>query len=82
LDIAAVRSALDRIKEESWERLQKEAQEQAGPDLDEVIDSLTAAMGDSEEQAELKKEAALARREDLLMAKWLAGLDALASLEP
>jgi hypothetical protein len=82
LDIAAVRSALDRIKEESRERLQKEAQEQAGPDLDEVIDSLTAAMGDSEEQAELKKEAALARREDLLMAKWLAGLDALASLEP
>lgn len=82
MDIAAVRSALDRIKEESRERLQKEAQEQAGPDLDEVIDSLTAAMGDSEEQAELKKEAALARREDLLMAKWLAGLDALASLEP
>jgi hypothetical protein len=71
---------LDRLKEESRESLRKEAQ--ASPDLEEVIDSLTAAMGDSEKQQELQKQARLERREDLTMAKWLAGLDALASLEP
>jgi len=80
LDVAAVHLALDRIKAQSRERLRKEAE--ASPDLDEVIGSLTDAMGDSEEQQELEKEAHLARREDLTMAKWLAGLDALVSLEP
>jgi hypothetical protein len=79
LDVAAVKSALDEIKSRNRERLQKEAQ--ASPDLDEVIDSLTEAIGDSEVQQELQKEAHLARREDLTMAKWLAGLDALVSLE-
>ena len=80
MDVAAVHLALDRIKAQSRERLRKEAE--ASPDLDEVIGSLTDAMGDSEEQQELEKEAHLARREDLTMAKWLAGLDALVSLEP
>ncbi len=79
MDVAAVQSALGKIKEQSRERLQKEAG--SSPDLDEVIGSLTTAMGDSKEQQELQKVAHLARREDLTMAKWLAGLDALVSLE-
>jgi hypothetical protein len=79
LDVAAVESALATLKEQARERLQKEAE--ASPDLDEVIGSLTTAMGDSEEQQGLQKEAHLARREDLTVAKWLAGLDALVSLE-
>lgn len=79
MDVAAVQSALDQIKERSRERLRKEAQ--AAPDIDEMIGSLTDAIGDSETRRGLEKEAHLARREDLLMAKWLAGLDALASLE-
>lgn len=80
MDVASVQSALAKLKEQARERLQKEAQ--ASPDLDEVIGALTEAMGDSEVQQGLEKEARLARREDLIMAKWLAGLDALASLEP
>lgn len=79
MDVAAVQSALDTLKERSRERLRKEAE--ANPDLDEVIESLTTAMGDSEAQQEMQKEAHLVRREDLTMAKWLAGLDALVSLE-
>ena len=79
MDVAAVQSALATLKQRSRERLQKEAE--ATPDLDEVIESLTTAMGDSEAQQGLQKEAHLARREDLTMAKWLAGLDALVSLE-
>ena len=79
MDVAAVQSALDKLKEQSRERLQKEAK--VSPDLDEVIESLAAAMGDYEEREGLKKEAYLARREDLTLATWLAGLDALVSLE-
>jgi hypothetical protein len=79
LDVAAVQSALDQIKARSRERLQKEAE--ASPDLDEVIGSLTDALGDSEEQQELQKEAHLARRDDLMMGGWLAALDGLVSLE-
>lgn len=79
MDVAAVQSALDTLKERSRERLRKEAE--ANPDLDEVIESLTVAMGDSEAQQDLQKEAHLARREDLTVAGWLAGLDALVSLE-
>ncbi len=79
MDVAAVQSALDTLKAKSRERLRKEAE--ASPDLDEVIGSLTTAMGDSEQQQGLQKEAHLARREDLAIAKWLAGLDALVSLE-
>lgn len=82
MEIAAVQSALDRLRQRSRESLRKEAQAQPAPDLDEVIQQLTDAMGDSEEQEQLQKEACLARREELVMAKWLAGLDALASLEP
>lgn len=79
MDVAAVQSALDTLKAQSRECLQKEAE--VSPDLDEIIGSLTTAMGDSEEQQELQKKAHLARREDLIIAKWLAGLDALVSLE-
>lgn len=80
MDVAAVQSALDQIKARSRERFRKEAQ--ADPDLDEVIGSLTDAMGNSEVQRGLEKKAYLERREDLTMAGWLAALDALVSLEP
>jgi len=79
LDVAAVQSVLDRIKVESRERLLKEAE--VSPDLDEIIGSLTDAVEDSDKQLALQKVAYLARRNDLVMAKWLAGLDALISLE-
>ncbi len=79
MDVAAVQSALDVLKARSRARLQKEAE--TSPDLDEVIESLTTAMGDSEEQQGLQKEAHLVHQEDLTIAKWLAGLDALVSLE-
>ena len=48
-------------------------------ELDGVISKLSSAIGDAEEQEGLKKEAYLRRRSNLLVAKVLAGIDALAS---
>jgi hypothetical protein len=66
--------------------MQKQASEEAplkpvSEQIDELVTQLSGAMGDGEKREQLQKRAFEERRERVIIAKVLAGLDALAHQE-
>lgn len=74
MDVSRIQRALAEMR--------KQAGENKVPDAGasgELIDDITAAIGDVQKQADLNKAAYLRHRSNVLVAKALAGIDALAS---
>jgi len=75
MNVATVQRALAELQKQASETSKKAPA--AG--VDDLIDALTEKIGDTDAQEGIKKEAYLRRRSNLLMAKMLAGVDALVS---
>lgn len=78
LTVTAIKQALaDMQKQASEVPRDKPVTEQ----IDELVSGLTGAIGDGEMQEQLQKQAFEDRREKVIIAKVLAGLDALTHQE-
>lgn len=79
MNLAAIQNALASMKKEAGERRLEEAAR--APDLQGLIEALSARAESPGEALELQKAALMRRRSNLMVAKVLAGLDGLASQE-
>lgn len=74
MDVTRIQQALAELRKVAGEKKVPDAGS-AG----ELVDDITAAIGDVQKQADLNKTAFLRHRSNVLVAKALAGIDALAS---